>query len=195
MKTLREFRRFVLIKCAEGNHAEIRPYVFDNLSRLALAFQVPPQAIVEAVEKITDDRSLATRFVETTIRAEALLRKTREENRSRAAQQSADVLAAATQWEGNRAHLDMTSLLSSALTRRNDMLVFVGEQFTVGIWMAPLLDLARIARVRSDLTGFVDADGIHLRWKCGGLHLCPQGDARTAKIFVHLPPTTDVVAA
>jgi hypothetical protein len=196
MKMLREFRRFVLIKCAEGNHAEIRPYVFDNLSRLALAFRVPPQTIVEAVDSVSDDRSLATRFVETTIRAEALLRKQREQDRARAAQQSADVLACATEWKGNRAHLDITSLMSSVLTRRNDMLLFIGDQFTVGISMAPLLDLAKIARVRSDLSGFVDATGLHLRWKTGGLHLRSQIDPKAAKIMVHLPSApASVVAA
>lgn len=195
MKILREFRRFMLIKCAEGHHAEIRSYVFDNVAKLALGFHVPPQAIVEAVEGISDDRTLATRLIETTIRAEALLRQQREENRSRAAQQSADVLAAATQWKGSRAHLDMMSLLSSALTRRNDMLLFTCDQFTLAISMAPLLDLAKIARVRADLTGFIDADGLHLRWKTGGLHLYAQADARAAKIMVHLPPAPADVAA
>ena len=196
MKTLREFRRFILIKSAEGHHSEIRAYVFDNLNKLSLGFEVPPQVIVEAVESISDDQILAARLLETSIRAEAALRKTRQENRAHAAQQSADVLAAATQWKGDRAHVDMLSLLSSVLTRRNDMLLFIGDQFTVGIPMAPLLDLVKIARIRADLTGFVDADGLHLRWRTGGLHLRSQSEPKAAKIMVHLPPTpASVVAA
>jgi hypothetical protein len=195
MKILREFRRFILIKSAEGNHYEIRAYVSDNLNKLSLAFHVPPQTIVEAVESISDDQILATRLLETSIRAEAVLRKTRQESRARAAQQSADVLACATEWKGNRAHLDITSLMSSVLTRRNDFLLFIGDQFTVGIPMASLLDLAKIARVRADLTGFVEADGLHLRWKTGGLHLRSQIDPKAAKIMVHLPSASASVVA
>jgi hypothetical protein len=196
MKILREFRRFILIKSAEGHHSEIRAYVFDNLNKLSLGFEVPPQVIVDAVEAIGDDRALATRLLETTIRAEDFLRKTRQERRARAAQQSANVLAAVTQWKGGRAHLDMMSLLSSALTRRNDFLIFVGDQFTVSIPMAPLLDLAKISRVRADLSGFVDAHGLHLRWRTGGLHLRSQTAPRAAGIMVHLPSApASVVAA
>ena len=31
MKALRDLRKFILIKCAEGNQAEVRSYVRDNL--------------------------------------------------------------------------------------------------------------------------------------------------------------------
>ena len=56
----------------------------------------------------------------------------------------------------------MPSLFASALSRRDDMLVFTGEAFTVAVYQAPLLDLAKIARVRADLSGWVDRDGLHL---------------------------------
>ena len=61
--------------------------------------------------------------------------------------------------------------------------------------MAPLLDLSKIARARTDLTGFVDKHGIHLRWKTGGLNLRPQDDAKAERIFVHLPARVPAVAA
>lgn len=195
MKILREFRRFILIKSVEGNEADIRWYVFENLNRLALGFGVPAEAIIEGVDSTKDDRALATRFLEIIARAELFQKQTRDERRARAAQASAEVLAASTIWNGQQAQLDMMSLMSSALTRRNDMLVFVCDAFTMGVSMAPLLDLSRIARVRADLTGFVAADGLHLRWRTGGLHLYPHSDAKAAKVIVHLPPMPVTVAA
>jgi len=195
MKILREFRRFILIKSVEGHEADIRWYVFENLNRLALGFGVPAEAIIQGVDSTTDDRALATRFLEIIAHAELFQKQTRDERRARTAQASAEVLAASTVWKGQQAHLDMTSLVSAALTRRNDMLVFACDHFTVGVSMAPLLDLSRIARVRADLTGWVHADGLHLRWRTGGLHLYPHTDPKAARVIVQLPPMPATVAA
>lgn len=195
MKAFRELRRFILIMSAEGRQAEIRSYVTEHVQRFALAFNVPPQTLLRAMKSVPDDGVLATRFLETMMKAEDLLRAKRKERRARTAQASADALATCVQWNGKRALIDMPSLLSSALTRRNDLLVFTCDQFTVGVFMAPLLDLARIARARADLAGYVDSRGVHLRWRTGGLNLFPQIDPKAHKIIVHLPPMPAVVAA
>jgi hypothetical protein len=85
--------------------------------------------------------------------------------------------------------------VSSALRRRDGLLVFKSEgAFTVGVYMAPLLGLAKVQRVRADLTGFVDRDGLHLRWRSGGLNLYPQDDSRAAKVVLNLSPRTAVAA-
>lgn len=195
MKALRDLKRFILIKCAEGNQAEVRAYVTDNLDTIAYAFQVPAETIMSALESVHDDRALAEKFLETIMRAEDLLRKARRERRTKGAQESASVLASSVKWNGDKAIVDMPSLLSSVLTRRQDMLVFTCDEFTVSVHMAALLDLSKIARVRADLTGFVDHDGIHLRWKSGGLNLRSQVDPKAEKIFLHLPPRVPAVAA
>lgn len=194
MKILREFRRFILIKSVQGRHADIRSHVFDHIAKLALGFHVSPQTIVDAVDGTSDDQTLALRLLETTLRAEDLLRQQREEDRTKAAQRSANLLAATTQWKGDRAHIDMPYLLSS-LTRRHDLLLFIADQFTVSVSMALLLDLAKTARVRADLTGFVDAEGLHLRWETGGLDLRSQSDPKANMIVVCLPPMPAVAAA
>ena len=195
MKALRDFRRFILIKCAEGNQHEVRAYALDNIDSLARAFHVSPEVIMASVETVQDDRALAERFIETILRAEGLLRQVRKHNRAQAAQASAEVLAKAVQWEGERANLDMPSLLSSALTRRQDMLVFTNEDFTVAVYQAPLLDLSKIARCRNDLTGYVDRNGLHLVWKSGRINLRPQENAKAEKVFFHLRPRAPAVAA
>jgi hypothetical protein len=196
MKALRDLRKFVLIKSAEGNHAEIRAYVSENVDHVAQAFHVPPETIMNALEQVRDDSDLAARMLETIRRAEDRLRDHRKQARAEDAQKSADVLATAVQWQGAQAHLDLPSLVASALTRRQDLIVFTCEAFTIAVHMAPLLDLAKIHRVRDDLSGFVDADGLHLRWgKRGGLNLRPQQDADASKIILSLPAPASVIAA
>jgi hypothetical protein len=199
MKALRDLRRFILIKSAEGNPAEVRAYVTENIDTLASAFRIPAETLMQSLADIRDDGVLAVRLLESAIGAETLHRQAREVTRLVDAQQSADALAAAIEWKGNAAHLDMISLLASVLTRRQDSLVFTGEDFTVAVSQAALLDLAKIARVRADLTGFVDAQGLHLRWKSGALNLYaqkPEPHARKViRVIVNLPPRAAVAAA
>lgn len=147
------------------------------------------------VESTQYERALAERLLETILRAETVLRKDRKDRRASTAQAAAATLASTVRWQGEKALVDMPCLLASALTRRQDMLVFTGDDFTVSIPMAPLLDLSRIARARVDLTGFVDRDGIHLRWRTGGLNLRSQVDPKAEKVIVHLPPRVPAVAA
>lgn len=195
MKALRDLKKFVLIKCAEGHERDVREYVISNLDSLARAFHVSAETIMTSVESTHDDRALAERLLETILRAETILSKARKERRASAAQASAATLASTVRWQGEKALVDMLCLLASALTRRQDMLVFTGDDFTVSIPMAPLLDLSKLARARIDLTGFVDRDGIHLRWKTGGLNLRSQEDPKAEKVIVHLPPRVPAVAA
>lgn len=197
MKALRDLRKFILLKSAEGNQAEVHAYVIQNIDSLAKAFCVPATTIMDCVQGVHDHNALACKLLETIMRAEYVLRKTRRDNRARSAQTSADVLAKTVRWEGERAILDMPSLLSSALTRRDDLFVFLGEDFSVAISQAPLLDLAKLQRVRADLTGFVDREGLHLRWKTGGLNLLPQRETslKADRILFCLPPMRATVAA
>lgn len=197
MKALRDLRKFILFKSAEGAQAEVRAYVIQNIDSLAKAFCVPATTIMDAVEGVHDDNALACKMLETIMRAEHIQRKTRRDRRARSAQTSADVLAKTVRWEGERAIIDMPSLLSSALTRRDDLFVFLGEDFSVAISQAPLLDLAKLQRARVDLTGFVDREGLHLRWKTGGLNLLPQRETslKADRIIFCLPPMRAIVAA
>jgi hypothetical protein len=196
MKVLRDLRRFILTKSAEGNHAEVRSYITENIDAVACAFHVPAETIMGALESVPDDAALAAKFLETTQRAEALLRQHSRDIRARSAQASAEALASAVQWQGDRAHVDVPSLFSSALTRRDDLLVFTCDAFTVSVYMAPLLDLARLQRVREDVSGWVDKDGLHLRWGRGGggLNLRPQQDPDAAKVVLSLPPKAAIAA-
>jgi len=198
MKIIRDLRRFVLIASAEGTHAhaEIRAYITDRLDELARALRVEVPSLAETVELTGDDR-LAGRLLDMTVRAEALHRAYRRNIRLLDAQAAADQLSRAIEWKGDAAHLDLPKLLSCALTRRQDSIVFTCDDFTVSLDMSALLDLSRIARVRMDLSGFVDRHGLHLRWKSGALNLISQPEPSKRKIVhvtVNLPARTSVAA-
>lgn len=193
MRALRELRRFILIKSAEGNSHEVRIYIGENVESLARAFQVPVRVLIDAVQGVKDDASLATKFLECVCRAETFLRQRRKENRARSAQVAAENIGATAQWDGEKVRVDVLQLISSALTRRNDLLVFVGEGFSIGVHQSVLFDLARLKR--RDITAFVDAEGLHVRWSSGGLNLYPQSDPKAEKVVVPLPAAPVVVAA
>ncbi len=194
MKDLKEFRRFVRIKTTEGNHAEIRAYIADNLEAMALLFQVSPDKLRGAIESIADDAEVASKVLGTIADKGEKARDERKDTRARAAQAAADALATAVRWEGQRAHLDVAALLAAPIERKS-LVVFTCDAFTVGVYMAPLLDLAKIKRVRANVSGWVDAEGLHIRWGKGGLNLRPRIDPDAEKVIVRLPPKAAVVAA
>lgn len=195
MKALRDLRRFILAKCNCEEQHEIREYVNGNIYELARDFCVTTGTIVTALENVRDDAALAVKLLETIRRAEAMQREARKITRAKAAQATADALVSMAKWDNEKAYLDMVSLLASALTKRNDLMLFTSDSFTVGIYMAPLFDLAKLRK--RDLTGFVDAEGLHLRWAGGkgGLNLKPQVDADADRIILSLPPRVRSVAA
>ena len=151
----------------------------------------------EMTSNIFEDGALGAALLEMTMKAEALHREGRLGVRLFHAQMSAEALAGTVRWQGETAHVDMISLLSSVLTRRQDALVFTSDDFTVTVSQAALLDLAKLARVRADLTGFVDAEGLHLRWSTGALNLRSQQvtPRKTVRIVVSLPARVAAAAA
>ena len=192
---MRDLRRFILAKCNAEEQHEVRLYVQENLSELARDFCVTTGTISTALDNVPDDAALAVRLLETIRKAEALQRDTKKTARATAAQASADALASMARWdaEKERAHVDIVSLLSSSLTKRNDLLVFTTDSFTVSVYMSPLFDLAKLKK--RSLTAFVDAQGLHIRWGSGGLNLRPQMDREADRIVMSLPARTAAAAA
>jgi len=186
MKTLREFRRFILTKCAEDRAGDIRSHVINNLAIMAMAFRVPAEVLLQATEAVQDDLLLATRFLEIIAHMEIIVRKREEEDRARAAQQAADILAASAKWEGQRARLDMAVLLASVLTRRSDEVRFVCDAFDVAVPIGLLVDVARVPTIRRSALGWIDRWGLHLRWPGGTLHLRPHHRERARQVLVRL---------
>jgi len=193
MKALNDLRRFIIAKSNTEEQHEIREYVKENISDLARDFCVTTGTLQTALDNTPDDSSLACRLLETIRRSEALQRNRRKETRAKAAQASVDALATLVRWEGDKIHVDILSILSSALTKRNDLLMFTCDDFTVGVYQAPLFGIAKLKK--RDLTAFVDAKGLHIRWTTGGLNLFPQIDAEADRVVMSLPSKAATAAA
>lgn len=193
MKALRNLRRFILAKCNSEEQSEIREYVHENLHELARDFCVTTSTIITSLENVPDDAALAVRLLETIRRAEAMQRDLRKNNRSKAAQASADALASMAKWQDGKVYVDIVSLLSAALTQRNHLMVFTADEFSIAVYQSPLFDLAKLRK--KNLTAFVDAQGLHVRWPSGGLNLRPQTDNDVDRIIMSLPARGSAVAA
>ena len=163
---------------------EICLYVREQVTELATAFGVTAETILARVDGTTDDAALAALLLKNIRNAEASKRALKRDARARDAQAAAEALAVSTTWDGDRASVNIQALLASSLTKRGDLLVFAWEDFTVAIPQASLLDLARLRR--RDLSGFVDAQGLHIRWKTGGLNLRSQVDPSADRIVLSL---------
>lgn len=192
MKALVDLRRFINTKNNDFEREEIRAYLLDNASELAIAFGVSLQAFQEAITRVDDDVELSIRVLDGIRRASKSERSHKYEQKVKSAQQSAEILGAVAFWRGNRAEVDVPSLLSCALTRRDDLLVFVSDTFAMGIRMAPLFDLKKLNRM--DLTGWVDMRGLHVRWSSGGLNFVPAMDPHAQRIIVPLAGRARVAA-
>lgn len=139
-RALGDLKRFILAKNTDDERHEIRSYVAENADELL--------HLAEAVSTIDDDARLVRHLLAEIASAGRVRRERRVEERARAAQAAADALASTVQWTADAAAVDIGSLMSSALTRRADLLVFTCEAFTVAVFMAPLLDLAQLGSAR-----------------------------------------------
>jgi hypothetical protein len=193
MRTLQNLARFIRAKDTDEERHEIREYVTTYAADLAEAFGMPEDTFTAGIVTETDDARLARRLLFGVKTAQKERRDHRAAARIATAQASADVLGSVAVWEGDRASIDVMSVLASCLTCRSGVLIFTCDAFTVSIPMSCLFDLVRLDRF--DLTGYVDAKGLHVRWGSGGLNFCSRLDANAERILVHLPARADSRAA
>jgi len=185
---LKHLQNFIRAKDNDDERSEIRAYADEHADTLAEAFGVSVQSFTSGVAFVGDDAKLATRLLAEIKRVSQARTAEKRTARASAAQASADVLGSAAQWDGAVAHVDIVSLVASALTSPRDLLVFEAAAFDapVAIPMSSLCDLQRLDR--ADFTAFVDAAGLHIRWATGGLNLLPVVDDSAERVTVHLPP-------
>jgi DNA repair protein RadC len=193
MKALNDLRRFIIARSNAEEQHEIREYVKENIADLARDFCVTTGTLQTALDNVPDDSALACRLLETIRQSAALQRDRRKAGRAKAAQASADALASVATWSGDQAEVDILSILSSCLTKQQDLMVFTTNTFIIAVYQAVLFDLVKLKK--RDLTAVVDAKGLHMRWKTGGLNLVSQIDAEADRIVMSLPAKVAAVAA
>jgi hypothetical protein len=175
------------------NDRDVREYVMHHAADLSEAFGTTEENFCAAITSIKDDAQLVRRLATEVQRAHRERRGLRVQQRATAAQLSADVLAGAACWEGDRAYVDVLSLVSACLTREKDSLVFACNEFSISIPQERLFKLARLERY--DLTGFIDREGLHVRWSTGGLNFRPRDEGKASKVVFNLPARSVAVAA
>ena len=192
MRTLSTLRKLIGANQDPENVAEVRSYIEEHLVELGHDLGVTTDAITKTLS-LSDDAVLATRMLATVKKVQASQRDHKRQGRTRAAQAAADDLASRATWEGDRVPLDLPGLLSSVLTKRSDLLVIATNAFTVSIYQGPLFDIRKV-KLR-ELTAFVDSQGLHFRWRSGGLNLRSQVDPCADRIVMNLSRTAGAVAA
>jgi hypothetical protein len=192
MSPLRELRMFVSAKASEYAHDEIRSYVAEHAEDLAAAFGVTEERLLGAVAGI-ENEILAEKILGQIKHTQRKAREARAQAKADAAQSSVGKVNA--QWDGDHATLNMPALLA-ILTKRGALLAFRSEDgFEVAVPMDPLLGLAKLRKAY--LTGYVDSNGLHVRWSggTGGLNLRPSFDRDAPRVIIALPARASAIAA
>lgn len=196
MSVLLDLKRFIACKSRPDEAHEVLEHVIANAETYAPAFGVAPERLMIALCREETDDQIVRLLVGSIKAAGSKSRQQRAEGRALSAQESADVLGGACAWEGDRALVDVTSLVASVLTKPGALLVFCAEGlFEVAVYMKPLLGLAKLKK--PDLAGWVDATGLHVRWNGGrgGLDLRHQIDRDADRIVVNLGAQAEVALA
>lgn len=96
--------------------------------------------------------------------------------RDRRAEQAAARLIAASRTDGDRVVLDAGLLLGPVSAGPHDYLAFDLDAVRVAVPRRPMARGRVVLRGFLDLAAFVDASGLHLRWRAGrgGLNIRPQ---------------------
>lgn len=186
MTPLDHLRRYI-----ESDHddpSDVRKYALEHRVEFAGAFGVDVDKYVKEIDGVGDEPELARRLLLTAKNRQAKVRAERAAERSVESQLAADALTASSHWKGGHAILDLPAVVRLS-TRGHDLLVFRGEGVEIAVYARPLIEISKIKR---GLTGWVDADGLHVRWATGGLNLTHRGlDAvHVATITINLPPRT-----
>jgi hypothetical protein len=195
MNILLDLKRFITTKNRPEDAAEVLQYVTSNADAIAPEFHVDPIAFMVALILPEPDEQIVRRLLTTVKSFERRRREKKAAGKVSSAQESANQLGADAIWENERAHLDMSTLFASLVTKSKALLVFAEQGFEVAVYMQALLGLTKLKK--QDLTGWVDAKGLHVRWNGGkgGLDLKPQIDRDAERITVTLSPRTVAIAA
>jgi len=193
MRALQDLARFIRVKRDEGAPQEVREYVHEHAADIAEALGFTADALRAGTAGVDDDARLARRLLAEVDRARKEGRDAKASQRTRKAQETADAVGSAARWREDCAEIDLPRILASGLTRREDVLVFACGGFTVAVGMAPMFALRGLKR--RDLSAFVDAAGLHVRWKTGGLNLRSRPEPRATSVVVNLAARVAGLAA
>ena len=170
---LRELQQ--LLRVPEEGAANIGAFLFEHAEQLASALGSSPEDLRASVNM--PDEVVAPRL-------RARLGRRREVGQEKKALEDADVasraataLGATVRWTEHGAVLDPDLLLGDVLADREKKYVaFTGPDFTTAIERDTLARTSVLRRIFIDVAAYVDAEGLHVRWRGGrgGYNWKPQ---------------------
>lgn len=187
MRSLAELKRFTSHHDNDDDRADVRAYLLAHAGEVAALFGVDAEKIRASVDGVSDDGSLVKRLLSQIDAAQRKQRDEKTNGKIDTAQRSANALAEfSAYWRGAEAHFDFSRVLSEVVTLQRSHVTFIGDGWTTAISMRRLLDIAKLRR--EDLSAFVDAKGLHVRFgKVGQLNLWPETAAPSDAIVFPLP--------
>ena len=166
-----------LVAAAEPGTNNIGQYLAARAHVLAPELAVPVATLVAAA--LVTDEEIAPQL-------EALLRQRVEQSRTtrqvsavERASTAASRISRSAIWERNLVRIDPALLLGDLLADTNHKYVaFSFDEHDITIDRAKLVDVSRVitSKTYPDRSAYLDASGLHLRWKSGrgGLNLVTQ---------------------
>ena len=172
----RELRElFALVRTSEPGSNNIGEYLAANAEELAPFLNATPANLRSTAALRDEDVTPGLRH-----RLEGISRSVEDDRRTRSvdrAARGAITLGATARWTAQGAVLDVDVLLRDVLADRTKKYVaFEGAPGIVTIRRSTLAQVASLPRIHIDLVAFVDAEGLHFRWKGGrgGYNWRPQ---------------------
>ncbi len=161
---LRELHQLLRVT-EEGAH-DLGAFLAEHADDLAPALGSSPEDLRASVE--LPDEVVARRV-------HARLRRRRELDRKQKAQEDAErsiraarTLGATVRWTEHGPVLDTDLLLGDLLAGHSKRYIeFKGPDFTIAIERGTLARTALVQRMFIDVAAYVDADGLHARWRRG----------------------------
>jgi len=171
---LRQLAR--LARVAEPGGRNIGSHLKRHAAALAQALDVPELDLLAAARE--PDEILAPKVQASLRGLQDAQRAARSGQDTARAIESARRLEARARWEGGAVLLDPALVLGALLAdqQRPHLLFALHDGTAVAVLRRDLAACARVVGRRCDLTTFVDAAGLHLRWSAGrgGLNWYPR---------------------
>ena len=164
-----------LVRVAEEGAHNLGAFLFAHADDLAPALGSTPEDLRASVDM--PDEVVAPRVRARLGRRREMDRERQALEDSELAMRAATMLGRTVRWTEHGAVLDTDLLLGDVLADRGKKYIaFKGEGFTTAVERDTLARTASLRRVFIDVAGYVDAEGLHVRWRGGrgGYNWKPQ---------------------
>jgi hypothetical protein len=163
-----------LVSMADECSTSLGPFFVEHAEGLAPLLGLNPAQVLAMAH--LEDRFLTSQlapFLTAQLEARQQEGRSRKEDEAR---QAARHLGELARWERERVFLELDLLLGEVLGTSAAYLVFAASSFEVALSRRKLMEVRSVFAHRTGVVLFVDAKGLHLRWRDGRgqLNLLPQ---------------------